>query len=53
MGSPYDMGFWMKFPVVGSMASDSLLVKIFSLFITNILSENPCGAHWVAQALDP
>ena len=47
------MGFRMKFPVVGSMASDSPLVKILSLFITHVLSENPCGARCVAQALEP
>ena len=41
----YDMGCWMNFPVVGSMDLNSPLVKTFSLFITHILSENPCGAR--------
>ena len=36
----YDKGCWMKFTVVGSMDSDSPLVKILSLFITDVLSEN-------------
>ena len=48
----YDMGCWMKFPVVGSMASDSPLFNIFSLFITHVLSENPCGVSLAAQALE-
>ena len=46
------MGFWMKFPVVGSMASDCPLVKIFTLFITHVLSENSRGVLLVAQALE-
>ena len=47
------MGCWMKFPVVGTMALDSPLVKIFSLFITHVLSENPYSVSLVAQALEP
>ena len=38
------MGCWLKVPMVGNLVSNSMLVKIFSLFITHILSENPCGA---------
>ena len=32
-------GCWLKLPVVGNLAPNSLLVMMFSLFITRILSE--------------
>ena len=40
VASPYlRNGCWLKLPVVGNLTPNSLLVMMFSLFITQILSE--------------